>query len=189
MSGVDDFLSVPLDTPEWRIAGMGGFRSVGPDIVESEGGPGVYWYAGAQFDDFVLRVEWAATSKEDNSGIFLRIPPLIDWQAVVEHGYEVQIDDRGFNPQTGEFHDPLHQTGAVYGFAPARLVASRGLGDWNLFEIAVHGHVVDVALNGQAVSRLVQDYGRPRRGHIGLQAHDPRSRVRFRNLCVHPSGN
>ncbi len=184
MSADGDFVFVPLDSPDWRQAGMGGFHAVGDEVIESEGGPGVYWYTAAEFADFVLRIDWLATGKEDNSGVFLRFPPFGDWQDVVGHGLEVQIDDRGWNPQAGRYHDPLHQTGAVYGLAPARLVASRDLGEWNRFEIEARGPSVAVSLNGTPVCRLDDAAGRPRRGHVGLQNHDPRSRVRFRNLCI-----
>ncbi len=183
----DDFIALPLDTPDWRAAGMGGFRAVSPGVVESDGGPGVYWYTAGRFDDFDLMVEWQASAKEDNSGVFLRFPPLSDWRAAAECGFEVQIDDRGLNPATGRFHDPSHQTGAVYGLAPARLVTSLDLGEWNVFEIAVRGPAVLVVLNGTAVARLERDVGRPRSGHLGLQSHDPQSRVRFRNLCIRPA--
>lgn len=179
----DDFVFIPVDSDEWRMAGMGGFHPVDHDVIESEGGPGVYWYTGAQFDDFVLHVEWMATAKEDNSGIFLRFPVLGDWRDAVEHGFEVQIDDRGIGPD-GTPYQPLHLTGAVYGLAPVRLVASRDLGEWNLFEIEMRGPRLSVTLNGEPVSRLDRDAGRPLRGHIGLQTHHPGSRVRFRNLCV-----
>lgn len=184
MSDADDFVFIPLDSDDWRVAGMGGFRPAADGMVESEGGPGIYWHTGLALDDFILRIEWQASSKEDNSGVFLRFPPLVDWQLAVERGYEVQIDDRGRDPGSGLLHQPLHQTGAIYGLAPARLVASRDLGEWNLFEVEVRGPQIAVTLNGEAVARLDRDVGRPRRGHLGLQSHDPRSRVRFRNLCI-----
>ena len=60
----------------WAMAGRGRFNSLGGDIVESEGGPGILWYTPAQFDDFVLAVEWRVSAVEDNSGVFLRFPPL-----------------------------------------------------------------------------------------------------------------
>lgn len=155
-----------------------------PGVIESDGGPGIYWFTADTFGDFDLTIEWQASAKEDNSGVFLRFPPLTDWRVAIEDGFEVQIDDRGLNPATGQFHDPCHQTGAVYGLAPARLVASRDIGEWNLFEIAARGPAILVALNGTEVARLARDIGRPRSGHLGLQSHDAQSRVRFRNLCI-----
>lgn len=183
---MNDSLPIPLDSPDWRMAGMGEVRAVAPDVVESRGGPGIYWYTAAAFDDFLLSIEWQATAKEDNSGVFVRLPPVGDWRAGGERGYEVQIDDRGWNPALHRFHDPLHQTGAVYGLAPACQVASHALGAWNLFEIEVRGALVAVSLNRRPVARLDRELGRPRRGHVGLQTHDPRSRVRFRELRVLP---
>lgn len=43
--------------------------------------------------------------------------------------------------------------------------------------------MIVVTLNGTRVSRL-DDAGGRRSGHLGLQAHDERSRVQFRNLKV-----
>src|SRR3546814_8712796 len=67
-----DFSPLPLDGLEgWAMAGRGRFNSLGGDVVESEGGPGILWYAPEQFADFVLAVEWRVTAIEGNSGVFL----------------------------------------------------------------------------------------------------------------------
>ena len=174
----------------WQMAGFGRFRLLDDEIVESEGGPGLLWYTQRQFSDFVLTVEWRTFTAQGNSGIFIRFPalgredPANDWKRAVEHGYEIQIDDRGYNPSTHAEHDPLHWTGAIYGLAPARRVASKPTGQWNVFEIQARGVVISVALNSEAVSELREDCGRPPRGYIGLQNHHPGSRVQFRNLRV-----
>ena len=43
---------------------------------------------------------------------------------------------------------------------------------------------VKVRLNGELVSHLNNNQGRPLKGHIGLQNHHAGSRVQFRNLLV-----
>jgi hypothetical protein len=43
-------------------------------------------------------------------------------------------------------------------------------------------------LNGQLVSHLAKNQGRPLKGHIGLQNHHPGSRVQFRNVFVNKIG-
>ena len=89
-----------LSNPDgWRMAGPGGFRRLPNGIIESYGGPGLFWYAQEAFGDFVLSIEWRIALPEDNSGVFLRAPPLKDDpQPAIERGYEVQIDDRGLDP-------------------------------------------------------------------------------------------
>jgi Domain of Unknown Function (DUF1080) len=175
---------------DWQMAGAGRFNVIGGTVWESEGGPGVLWYTRAAFADFVLCVDWRLSSLEDNSGVYLRFPPLSgddpehDWRLADRQGYEVQIDDRGYDPETQSFNSPLHLTGAIYRLEPAMKRASRPVGEWNTFIIEAQGHRLSVTLNGELVSDLMTDDSRPRRGHIGLQAHHPGSRVQFRNLRI-----
>ena len=168
----------------WRMAGPGGFSPCDDGVIESHGGSGIFWYADAAFDDFALRVAWRLTRSDDNSGVFLRIPPLeSDPQPAVDHGYEVQIDDRGFDPQAGRLDSALHLTGAIYRLAPATRRASRPLGSWNAFGITALGTTISVRLNDVPVTRL-EGAARRRCGHVGLQAHHEGSAVQFRDLSV-----
>jgi hypothetical protein len=173
---------------DWQMAGSGRFNIVDTEVLESEGGPGVLWYTHAAFADFILCVDWRLSDIEDNSGVYLRFPPLgkddpeHDWQLADRQGYEVQIDDRGYDPETQSGNSPLHLTGAIYKLAPALKHASRPVGEWNTFVIEAQGHRLVVRLNGQLVSDLMMDDSRPPRGHIGLQTHHPGSRVQFRNI-------
>jgi hypothetical protein len=114
--------------------------------------------------------------------------PAEDWKLAVDQGYEVQIDDRGFDPNTNSTGSPLHMTGAIYQLAPASKLASKPLGEWNTFEIEALGPDIKVRLNGELVSHLAGNLGRPLKGHIGLQNHHPGSRVQFRNLFVRRMG-
>ena len=168
----------------WRMAGQGGFVLV-DGAAESRGGHGLLWYAPAVFGDFDLTVEWRTQGPYDNSGVFLRIPPLADDPApAIAEGYEVQIDDRGVAPD-GSLDSPLHLTGALYTLAPALARAFRPMGEWNLFEIAARGPAIAVRLNGVPVSRL--DHGdRRTAGHVAIQAHHEGSRVQFRTLRLVP---
>ncbi|MBV8538318.1 MAG: DUF1080 domain-containing protein [Alphaproteobacteria bacterium] len=128
----------------WRMAGSGGFK-LSEAGIESYGGPGLLWFAEQEFGDFVLRVRWRLTNPHDNSGVFIRIPPLTDGvQPAILEGYEIQIDDRGVDPQTEEFDSALHLTGAVYGLSPAKANASGPIGTWNDFEIAAQGPLISV---------------------------------------------
>lgn len=171
------------DLSGWRMTGSGGFRPSGEGI-ESYGGPGILWFSGREFDDFVLRVRWRITHGHDNSGIFIRIPPLTaDVQPAVAEGYEVQIDDRGLDPQTEQLNSALHLTGAVYGLAPAKANASGPVGTWNDFEIAAQGPVISVTLNDVPVAEL-QQATRRSSGYVGLQAHHEGSVVQFQAIEI-----
>jgi hypothetical protein len=178
---------VPLLSPGlagWRMAGAGGFSDRGEGVVESHGGSGILWYAEADFADFVLRLAWRLTRDDDNSGVFLRIPPLErDLQPAIDQGYEVQIDDRGVDHASGRLGSMLHVTGALYGLVPAAVRASHPLGQWNEFEITAQEATIAVRLNAILVAQL-DGASRRRRGHIGLQAHHEGSAVQFRDLRI-----
>jgi hypothetical protein len=166
----------------WHMAGLGGFRGLAEGVVESYGGPGLLWYADEIFEDFVLSVEWRIALPEDNSGVFLRFPPLTDSpQPAIKQGYEVQIDDRGLDPKRHFLGSALHLTGAIYELAPARRQCSRPVGEWNAFEVTARGPTLAVKLNGEEVSFL-KNASREPRGHIGLQNHHDGSAVQFRDL-------
>jgi hypothetical protein len=177
----------------WRMAGDG--RFIAHDgAVESDGGPGLFWYRAAEFGNFVMEVDWRIQDLSDNSGVFVRVPMLgandraRDWRPAVEHGYEIQIDDRGYDPQTRSIGSALHMTGAIYRLAPALRQASNPPGVWNRFRIVAQGLGIAVALNGIATARLTHDVGRRRSGHVALQCHHTGSRVQFRRLRIEALG-
>jgi hypothetical protein len=172
-----------IDLSQWRMAGNGGFRAVG-EVIESHGGPGILWYPAVQYGDFVLRIEWRVSDAHDNSGVFLRIPVLTNSpQPAIDDGYEVQIDERGVDPEHSRLDSPLHRSGAIYKLAPAVPGASRPVGAWNAFEIIARGRSISVRLNDVPVSYLENGYRRTV-GHLGLQAHHAGSAVQFRGLDI-----
>jgi choline dehydrogenase-like flavoprotein len=191
-----------FSTANWRMAGGGNFIVV-DGVLESVPGSelGLFWYTNPTAASFVLRLEWLSTRANDNSGVFVRFPnPDSKGYAnphfvAVDFGFEIQIDDTGFNPDTNQFHDPLHQTGAIYGFSASSQLASRALGQWNTYEIRVDQQNYTVILNGTLVAQFTflvgSDAQHPDRGlpsaasvprFIGLQAHT--GRVMFRNIRI-----
>jgi len=172
----------------WQMAGSGGFIELGGNIVEAFGGIGLLWFTREQFDDFVLRADFRLSSPTDNSGIFIRFPalgssdPNNDWKPPVTQGYEIQIDNTGFNPDTNTFNDPLHQSGAIYTLAPST-AAMPAVGQWHTFEIEAVGNKITVRLDGQQVSQLTNASRSPK-GYIGLQNHHFGSKVQFTRLRI-----
>jgi hypothetical protein len=166
-------------TAGWRMTGPGSFTVANGALV-THGGMGLLWYGRRRFADFELEVEWKVAQPCANSGIFVRFPdrPSSSLDAV-SAGYEVQIDD--CDP------DGLRQrTGSIYDVAPARRVASRPAGRWNRFRIRVVGQHYTVVLNGARVTDF--DGSRGLVGYVGLQNHDPGSRVSFRRVRVRTLG-
>jgi glucose/arabinose dehydrogenase len=160
----------------WQHVGPGRFVLQPDGSMVTEGGMGLLYYTRRPFRDFVLELDYKAESEGANSGIFVRFPERPDdpWGAV-RGGYEIQIDN---------LQDPLHMTGAIYSFAPASRLAARPAGEWNHYRIEVVGERYQVYLNGQKVNDFFGTRGRE--GYIGLQNHDPESRVHFRNVRVTP---
>jgi hypothetical protein len=163
-------------TGGWTQAGPGSFREVDGTLM-AVGGMGLLWYAGRQFADFTLRLDWLATSVDDNSGVFVRFPdPEGDPWVAVHHGYEVQIHDSAPGSQA---------TGAIYRVKAPIATASMPPGEWNAFEITASGRRYTVTLNGVLVNDFTSDdEARGLSGHVGIQNHDDHSPVRFRNIRV-----
>ena len=183
----------------WQMAGGGDFLTIFGSILEARpNGLGLLWYTREVFRNFVLKVDWLSFNpttsvpggRADNSGILLRFPslnasdPANDWKRASDRGYEIQIDDMGFNVNTGQNFSPLHQTGAVYDLAPSSTIASKPAGLWNTFEIEATSTFIKVTLNGQLVTNysIPTSSGRGREGHIGLQCHT--GNVQFQNVMV-----
>ncbi len=185
----------------WQMSGGGDFLTLFGSILEARpNGLGLLWYTREVFRNFVLKVDWlsfnpttTATTmppSTDNSGILIRFPalnasdPANDWKLASDRGYEIQIDDMGYNPNPGQLLDPLHQTGAVYALAPSSKIASKAAGNWNTFEIEATATAIKVKLNGQLVTNypIPANDSRPREGHIGLQCHT--GNVQFRNVLI-----
>jgi hypothetical protein len=161
------------DLSGWKMIGKGDFVvEDGALATQGAAGLGLLYYEARTFRDFVLRVEWKVKTQCSNSGVFVRFPD--PWYSV-RNGYEIQIDDcdkRGLK----------NQTGSIYDFSPPTARAAKPAGEWNLYEISVVGQRYTVVLNGQKVNEF--DGERGREGYIGLQSHDPISKVWYRNVRV-----
>jgi choline dehydrogenase-like flavoprotein len=154
-------------------------------VLEAFGWYGLYWYTKEQFSNFVLSLDWRISRREENSGVYIRIPaPTVTnpLQAADAQGHEIQIDQRGFDSVTGTEGHPLKVTGAIYDLQAPSASTQVQIGEWNKYEIEANGPRIWVTLNGQ----LVNDYQSPRQqtGFIALQAHDFLSRTQFRNLLM-----
>lgn len=178
------------DLTGWRHVGRGGF-TVEDGALKTSGGMGLLVYDGKKIGNAVLRVVYKSESLKSNAGVFIRAPekPHDPWFAV-HKGYEVQIEDG-----TDEFH----RTGSIYSLSPATEFPASEDG-WNTMEITLDGQVTRVSVNGRVVNEFdgtqpvperkrwfePQRGPRPDAGYIGLQNHDQKSIVRFREVSVRP---
>lgn len=163
------------DQTGWTHIGKGSFI-VEDGALVSQGGMGLLYYETRSFTDYMLEVEWKVNNKCNNSGIFVRFPEKSNdpWHAVTK-GYEIQIDDCDKNGLK-------NQTGSAYDQFAATKLASKPAGEWNKYQITIVGQHYTVVLNGEKVNEF--DGVRGAEGYIGLQNHDPISRVSFRSVKV-----
>ncbi len=161
------------DSPGWRMAGPGEFVIEGKTAY-AQGGMGLWWYSGRDYENFSLRLQWQVTDASNNSGVFVRFPDPGDdpWIAVNE-GYEIQICDTA---------QDKHNTGSVYNFQGPSSVPTRPVGEWNDYEITVVGQSYTIRVNGTVVNQFEGE--RSARGYVGLQNHDDVSAVRYRNIRI-----
>jgi hypothetical protein len=160
----------------WKMAGDGKFVIVESDAsLQSEGGMGLLWYSEKIYKNFILELEWKVSNEDDNSGVFVRFPdPDDNPNNAVREGYEIQIDDRA--------GDPVHQTGAIYDFAAPNKLVSKPSSQWNTMEIQIVNQSYTVIINGEEVTKFTGS--KMSEGYIGLQAHDDKSKVSFRNIMI-----
>jgi hypothetical protein len=177
------------DMTGWVMVGPGRFV-IEDGLLKTEGGMGLLYYAGEKLGGCTLRVVYKTASPQANSGVFIRLPepPQDPWYGV-HNGYEVQIDAGG---------DDWHTTGALYSLSKVSGRAQQPAGEWNTMDIVLQGQKTIVILNGQPVNEFGGDQPvpprkmwyepvrgpRPDAGYIGLQNHDARSVVYFREVSV-----
>src|SRR5438270_4760983 len=109
-------------TDEWKQLFNGkdltGWKHVGPGsmtvengLIQTHGGMGLLYWTGGKLGDCTLRVVFKMRDKDDNSGVFVRIPiePREEWMPV-HYGYEVQI----LNNPEAQGANEYHSTGMLY---------------------------------------------------------------------------
>ena len=177
------------DLTGWKMAGPGRFI-VQEDAMKTEGGMGLLYYAGEKLGNATIRVVYKVTDARSNSGVFIRLPepPPDPWYGV-HNGYEVQIDAAG---------DEWHTTGALYSLTKVTKRPQKPADEWNTMDILLQGQKTTVFLNGVTVNEFSGSQPVPERkewfepvrgprpdfGYIGLQNHDARSTVYFREVSV-----
>ena len=171
----------------WKMIGNGSFTIIFENkddkkqhpLLKTQGGMGLLWYYKKKFKDFTLMLEWRVTHIEDNSGVFVRFsnPQDDPWQAV-NNGYEIQIDDLALPDK-----ESVHMTGAIYGFMDPSKIASKPVGCWNKLYVSVKGQMYTVIINDEKVIDGFQG-NRNKQGYIGLQNHDDKSTIYFRNIFI-----
>jgi sugar phosphate isomerase/epimerase len=165
----------------WNHYGPGYFKlNPKTGVLKSQGGMGLLWYGVRMYKDFVLELDYKCSTKETNSGVFVRIPFLPVSNDYIYHSFEIQINDAG---------EGIHKTAAAYDAAAPTKDTFYPAGQWNHMKITCRGRHLMVELNGELVldwqaepRGKVKDFAE--KGYIGLQNHDSRSPVFFRRIYI-----
>ena len=175
----------------WQWVDAEGFR-VEDGMIRTQGRKGMLWYTGGKIGHARLHVVYKMTAENGNSGLFIRIPekPASERDGI-HKGIEVQIDNKD---------DDWHCTGVLYSMTKAKARPYKPAGEWNTMDITLDGLRTIVHVNGV----LVTDYDgvspvpektksyepergpRPAAGYIGLQNHDERAILYFKEISVAP---
>jgi len=135
------------------------------------------------FKNFELKLE-AMTEPHSNSGVYFHTEyQEVDWPS---KGYEAQVNNS---------HEDWRRTGSLYAVKDLDTTPAKD-SEWFEYHIIVRGKQITHKVNGETVLDYTEpenppqpDPTRDRRlshGTIALQAHDPGSIVRFRNIRIKP---
>lgn len=180
----------------WKHVGPGGMK-VENGLMHGYGGMGLLYWTGGKVSDCTIRVVYKMRDKNDNSGVFIRIPtaPTEPWMPV-NKGYEVQIDN---HPETsGE--DEYHITGTLYSLTKPLAKPGKPGPEWNTMDITLDGPRTIITVNGQKVTDYTEgeavppkklsfepDRGRrPDSGWFGIQNHSDNDVVYFKEIAIKP---
>jgi hypothetical protein len=141
------------------------------------------FYEGAALGEGFVNFEFACevyTHPKANSGIFFHTRHQAHgWPT---HGYEAQINAS---------HSDARKTGSIYAVQDVMNEAPHPDKEWFRYHITVTGKRIVIRVNGKVVNDYTEPDGvegprRLSRGTFALQAHDPGSRIYFRNIAVKP---
>ena len=182
------------DLTGWKHVGPGKMY-VEDGLIKTDGGMGLLYWTGGKVSDCVLRVVFRMRDKNDNSGVFIRIPiePREQWMPV-HYGYEVQIDNE---PEKSN-EDDYHYTAGLYSLTKPLVKAGKPGPEWNTMEITLQGPRTVIYLNGQKVTDYTEgqpvperkfdfepQHGRrPNAGWFGLQNHSKNDVVFFKEVAI-----
>ena len=162
-----------------------GFKVQDGNLV-IQGDRGHLFYVGpvnnGQFKDFHFKAQ-VMTFPNSNSGIYFHTKPQPEgWPS---QGFEAQVNNT--------YKKDPKKTGGLYGIKDVMDTATVKDNEWFDYDIIVKGNHITIKINGETTAEWTQpaDYKgsggrRIGTGTFALQAHDPESKVMYRNIRVKP---
>ncbi|MFH1919413.1 MAG: DUF1080 domain-containing protein [Planctomycetota bacterium] len=172
----------------WKESGGKGSFYVEDGKIVANGKPmGHLFYVGKMenpsFKDFEFKAE-VMTTPGSNSGIYFH-------SKYQEQGWP----KAGFESQVNATQGDRRKTGGLYGLKDVMDVAPHKDNEWFEYHIIVKGESVAIRINGKTTTEWTQPESfrsRPDgsrkigQGTFAFQAHDPNSKVYFKNVRVKP---
>ena len=172
----------------WKESGGKGSFYVEDGKIVANGKPmGHLFYVGkmenASFKNFEFKAE-VMTTPGSNSGIYFH-------SKYRKEGWP----KAGFESQVNATHGDRRRTGGLYGVKDVMDVAPHKDNEWFEYHIIVKGESVAIRINGKTTTEWMQPESfrsRPDgsrkigQGAFAFQAHDPNSKVYFKNVRVKP---
>jgi L-ribulose-5-phosphate 3-epimerase len=159
-----------VDGGDWRVTDGVLIGSNGRNWSTDPAKTGSWLRTEKTHGDFRLELQYAI-NEHGNSGVFFR--SALEKNPAFT-GYEMQIYDAPGQPPSKGGPTAIYDV-----VAPTKNVV-RPAGQWNTVTIIAKGPKVVIEVNGQRV--IDTELARSMRGYIGLQNHDDRAVVRFRNI-------
>jgi hypothetical protein len=130
-----------------------------------------------EFRNFELRLE-ILTTKGSNSGVYFCTK------------YEETWPSQGYEAQVNQTHTDPVKSGSLYNVKKILESAARDE-EWYTYTIRVEGRKITIKVNDKVVNEYTEPKNptHPQRlqlGSIALQAHDPKSVVKYRNIRIKP---
>ena len=163
------------DLTGWRASENGDFRVEDSAIIVR--GKRAHLFSEKEFQNFEFKCE-IMTQSGSNSGLYFHTQYEESWPS---RGYEVQV-----NTSHG---DPV-KNGSLWGVVRSFDPIAKD-NEWFTLEVKVDGKHVVTKVNGKVVVDYNELEGvtagrRIDKGSFAIQAHDPKSVVRYRNMMVKP---
>jgi len=161
------------DLTGWKVSENGEFKVEDGVIVVR--GKKAHLFTEKEFKNFEFKGE-IMTTPGSNSGFYFHTKYIEDWPKL---GYEVQVNCT--------HSDPV-KNGSLWGVVKSYDAIAKD-NEWYTLEVTAKGKNIVTKVNGKVVVDYVEPEGitadrRIGKGSFAIQAHDPKSEARFRNLMV-----
>jgi hypothetical protein len=161
----------------WKINENEASFKIEDGAIVVNGNRGHLFYTGSVADHTFKNFEYKAkvmTTPGSNSGMYIHT-------AFQEEGWPAQ----GYEIQVNNSHTDWRRTGSVYGIQDVKEAPAKD-NEWFTQHITVNGNKITVKVNDKVINEYTvpAEGGKLSSGTFALQAHDPKSKVYYKDIMV-----